>query len=70
MFKKFLSNDIVERMFWTFVQAFLAVFIVGLDQNFRVSSQLLMASATAGVAGVLSFLKNYVKDHNAQSSTE
>lgn len=47
--------DIMERSGWTFVQAFLAVFIIG-DQG------TLKVAVIAGAAAALSVLKGYAKE--------
>ena len=47
--------DIMERSGWTFVQAFLAVFVIG-DQG------TLKVALIAGAAAALSVVKGYAKD--------
>ena len=48
-------SDILERAAWTFVQAFLAVYVIG-DQT------TLKVAAISGAAAALSAVKSYAKD--------
>ena len=48
-------SDILERAAWTFVQAFLAVYVIG-DQT------TLKVAALGGAAAALSVVKSYAKD--------
>jgi hypothetical protein len=48
-----LTKDIIERIFWTAVQAFLAVFIVSDISNLK-------AAGVAAAAAVLSAIKGLV----------
>jgi len=48
-------NNMIERAGWTFVQAFLAVFVIGDQTTLRVA-------LIAGVAAALSVVKTYAQE--------
>ena len=58
--KKIVSNDIVVRMAKTFVQAFIAVLVVGYAsvKDFEGVKALVVAALAAGISAVWNALKN------------
>jgi len=48
-------SDILERAAWTFVQAFLAVYVIGDQTTLKVAT-------IGGAAAALSVVKSYAKD--------
>lgn len=68
--KKLWANDLVNRAVHTFIQAFVAVFIVGVTQiintpNLSDAKTALVALVTAAIAAGISAVKTVIVNTNA-----
>lgn len=58
--KKILNNDILKRAVKTFIQGFLASFIVFLKDNTTFDEKMLKSAILGALAGGLSALMNFI----------
>ncbi len=65
MFSNINLADLAERAAWTFVQSFFAMFAVANLTNLAEVKSAALAGAVAGVAAVLSLIKNVIRQNVA-----
>lgn len=63
MFSSINWKDLLERVGWTFAQAFLGVFATASLADLNAAKTAAVAGVAAGVAAVLSVIKNVVKQN-------